>query len=78
MIRGYYPIGLKQFLSALIHINKHFRVLFDRAQGVQRKIVSTVPTTDTLGESEEVYYVSGSTYRKYVKINGVIKYWSLS
>jgi len=78
MIPGYYPISITQFLSALSHINNHFRILYSKAQSVQRNITSVVPTADTLGEKEEVYYINGAIVRKYVKLNGSIYYCDLT
>ena len=59
-------------------IEELFRIIFERAQGVVNKIFDTVPTTDEISEGEEVYYISGTTYRKYVKLNGALYYWALT
>lgn len=73
MIPGFYYIwGINA------SINRLFKLLFDRSQAVQKNITDTVPTVDTLNEKEEVYYISGSTYRKYVKLNGSLYYWDLT
>ena len=40
--------------------------------------VSTAPGVDDLAEGQAVFYVNGAVYRKYYKINGVIKYQNLT
>jgi hypothetical protein len=40
--------------------------------------IKSAPGTADLDEGQVVFYVSGSTYRLYTKINGVIKYWALT
>lgn len=59
-------------------IEELFRIIFERAQGVVNQILDTVPTTDSISEGEIVVYLSGTTYRIYIKLNSEIYYWALT
>lgn len=54
--------------------NELLRQIFDKSFNLQPNSVSTVPTTDTLGSGESVWYVSGSTVRLYYNIENTIGY----
>jgi hypothetical protein len=42
------------------------------------KIVTTLPTTETIGEGELQGYYSGATIRIYTKINSTLRYVNLT
>ena len=42
------------------------------------RVVSTLPTTDDVDEGELVIYESGVTRRLYTKVNGSLRYMSLT
>ncbi len=70
MIRGYYPIsGVSE------HLNKLLRILFDQAQGIQRKVYITIPDTNSLGKGEMCWYKSSTgVIRLYINLEGTIAY----
>ena len=78
MVKGFYPINLKDFFSALRHLNRHFRILFSRSQSVQRNTRTTVPTTDTLDIGESAWYDDGTNRRLYINLGGTIRYVDLT
>ena len=70
MIKGYYPItGINE------NINKLLRLLFSKAQAVQKDITDTVPTTDDIAEKELKWYKSSAgVIRLYAKVDGTLAY----
>ena len=45
---------------------------------VQHRTYTTVPTTSDVEEGEIVFYRSGTTYRLYANVDGVIKYITMT
>lgn len=78
MIPGYYPISLKKWLTALVHINRLMRIVFDRAQSTQRKIWTSAPTADDLDEREFAFFDDETDRRIYTKLGGTVRYWDLT
>ena len=77
------PIKLTPTTSLnLFAVKKNFSKIADEAMSVQQptnaSFVTSVPSTADLAEQQAVFYVSGATYRIYYKINGVIKYATLT
>ena len=73
MLQNYKPIDKLD----PIHQAQH-RQIFQFAQGVIEKTFTSVPTTTTLPVGYIGKYISGSTYRIYINIDGVIYYWDLT
>lgn len=73
MIPGFYRIP-----NINIALNELLRILFTRSQAVVPKYRTTAPTVDDLDELEECYVDDGTNRRKYVKLNGTLRYWNLT
>ena len=46
--------------------------------GTDKLYVKSVPGAGDLAEGQQVYYYDGTNYRVYIKLNGVVKNWTLS
>lgn len=75
MIQGFYRL----LEATPQHLNHLLRILFDRSQAVQTKILTSAPGVDDLEEGEMALMDDESSIRRiYFKINSTIRYVDLT
>ncbi len=71
-------LDLRQIQDAINTLARNSQSLQNPGGQEDAIYTDVAPTVASLAEGQEKYYINGATIRKYTKLAGTIRYWTLT